>query len=482
MAKSKDEGYEISMKIPEGAEKIIQILTDAGYEAYVVGGCVRDKILGVEPEDWDITTSAKPNEIKKLFRKTIDTGIEHGTVTVLLSGGIFEVTTYRMDAGYEDHRHPDKVIFTPSLEEDLKRRDFTINAMAYNHTRGIVDLYDGRRDLKEGVIRAVGEPDERFREDALRMLRAIRFSAKFGFDIEERTFDAIKKNASTITYTSAERIQTELVKLLCSDHPARIRAAYETGLSRYFLPELDLMMETEQNNPHHIYSVGEHTLCVLKEVNNIYKKLEKEKDISEDDAHRKKKALMLSALFHDVGKPECKTTDEAGTDHFYKHDKVGADMAVKICRRLKLDNFTTHMVKLLVMYHDSRYGFAVDDAGEYTRRSKNKMRRLMGEVGVDNMPYLFILQEADILAQSDYHKEDKLHTLRAGITCYKEIKRDNDAIHIQDLAISGLDLIEKKGYTTGPAIGAELKRLLDLVIDNPSLNTYDTLMDLCKEK
>ena len=455
------------MDIPKNAVDIIETLETAGYEAYVVGGCVRDMILGREPKDWDITTSAKPEEVKSLFRRTIDTGIEHGTVTVMVGKIGYEVTTYRMDGKYADHRHPDEVIFTPSLEEDLKRRDFTINAMAYNPKTGLVDLYGGKEDIRDHIIRAVGNPEERFDEDALRMLRGVRFAGQLGFDIEDKTLAAISEKASTITYTSAERIQVELVKLLTSAHPEKIRIAYETGLTKHFLPEFDEMMQTEQNNINHLYNVGEHTIRVVVEA-------------SKNTDSKEYSYLILAAFLHDIGKPSCHTTDENGIDHFYGHDAEGEKIAGKILRRLKFDNKTISTVKTLVRYHDTRYDFAVDEDGNYTRRSKNKMRRLMGEVGTENMQLLFMLQEADILGQSDYHREDKLFKLSAGKRCCDEIIVDADAITISDLAITGSDLITEKGYTTGPAIGTELKRLLALVIDDPGLNTREELLDLAK--
>ena len=244
------------IKIPERANLIIHALEDAGYEAYVVGGCVRDSILGREPNDWDITTSALPEQVKALFRRTVDTGLKHGTVTVLQQDEGFEVTTYRIDGEYEDGRHPKEVAFTRDLSEDLKRRDFTINAMAYNDRKGLVDLYGGLDDIENKVIRCVGDPYERFGEDALRMLRAVRFSAQLGYSIEEKTKEAIQELSPNLEKISAERIHTELVKLLVSDNPMELRTAYETGMTKVFLPEFDLAMETDQKHIHHCYSVG----------------------------------------------------------------------------------------------------------------------------------------------------------------------------------------------------------------------------------
>ena len=243
----------VRIPVPRGAEYIMETLKAAGFEAFAVGGCVRDSILGREPQDWDITTSARPEQVKALFPRTIDTGLQHGTVTVMQNREGFEVTTYRIDGEYEDGRHPKEVVFTPNLEEDLKRRDFTINAMAYNRERGLVDLFGGMEDIKAGVIRCVGEPEERFGEDALRMLRAVRFSAQLGYSIDETTGEGIRKLAGTLVQVSAERIQAELVKMMLSPHPDYLRQAYELGVTKVFFPEFDRAMETPQNHPHHRY-------------------------------------------------------------------------------------------------------------------------------------------------------------------------------------------------------------------------------------
>ncbi|MCD7736799.1 MAG: polynucleotide adenylyltransferase, partial [Lachnospiraceae bacterium] len=255
-----------NFEIPPKVERILQVLHENGYEAYVVGGCVRDSLLGRRPEDWDITTSASPMQVKRLFPRTIDTGIRHGTVTVMEGRESFEVTTYRIDGDYEDGRHPNQVTFTSSLEEDLKRRDFTINAMAYSHERGLVDLFGGLKDLREGIIRCVGNPEERFGEDALRMLRAVRFAAQLGFHVTDGVRGSIHELAYTLKKVSAERIQAELVKLLVSPRPHWFRLAYECGITAVVMPEFDRIMEQRQNNPHHAYSTGEHTLIAMKSI------------------------------------------------------------------------------------------------------------------------------------------------------------------------------------------------------------------------
>ena len=320
--------------LPEEVKVILHTLQGAGCEAYAVGGCIRDSLLGRTPDDWDITTSARPEETKALFGKTIDTGIQHGTVTVMRHGRGYEVTTYRVDGEYEDGRHPKEVTFTASLEEDLKRRDFTVNAMAYNEEDGLVDLFGGRQDLERKIIRCVGEANERFEEDALRIMRAVRFSAQLGFTIEERTKEAIRGHADRLRQVSAERIQVELTKLVTSPNPDFLRIAWETGITAVVLPEFDRLMEQPQNNPHHCFSVGEHTLHAMRAV-------------------RPDKCLRLAMLLHDVAKPLCLTTDEAGIDHFHGHAQKGERIAAQILKRLRYDNHTTELVSRLVKWHDA---------------------------------------------------------------------------------------------------------------------------------
>ena len=314
----------MKIELPRKVVLIIKNLQRHGYDAYAVGGCVRDSILNRKPEDWDITTSAKPEQVKRIFRRTVDTGIEHGTVTVLIGKDGFEVTTYRVDGLYEDGRHPKEVTFTSRLEEDLKRRDFTINAMAYNDDERLVDAFGGMRDLNYHLIRCVGDPKERFSEDALRILRAVRFSAQLAFPIEPETAEAIKSLAPNLEKISAERIQTELVKLVTSPHPDDLRIAYETGITKVILPEFDICMTTNQNHPHHCYTVGEHILHSMCEI-------------------RPDKVLRLAMLFHDIGKPDAITTDEHGINHFHGHPEISAAYAQKIMRRLKLDNKSIYM-------------------------------------------------------------------------------------------------------------------------------------------
>ena len=412
-----------------------------------MGGCVRDSILGRIPQDWDITTSARPEQVKALFPRTVDTGLQHGTVTVIIDREGFEVTTYRIDGEYEDSRHPKEVTFTPSLEEDLKRRDLTINAMAYNDDRGLVDLYGGMDDIHAKVIRCVGDPLERFGEDALRMLRAIRFSAQLGYGLDKRTREAVCQLAPTLKNISAERIQVELVKLMVSPHPDYLREAYKSGITKIFFPEFDRAMETEQNHPHHCYSVGEHTLHSLAMI--------------EPD-----KVLRLTMLLHDIGKPASLSIDKTGVTHFHGHAQISAEMAHDILRRLKFDNDTINRVCRLVLYHD--YGNDMEPNLRTLRRTVNK-------IGQEAFPSLFLVKRADILAQSDYLRQEKLEKLRRWEQLYGELLEKQQCVSLKDLAISGSDLI-LMGMNPGREIGDLLHQLLEMVLDEPELNTREILL------
>ena len=438
------------LEIPKNAETILHILEKAGYEAYVVGGCVRDSILGRSPDDWDITTSAKPEQVKALFHRTVDTGLQHGTVTVLMEKEGYEVTTYRVDGEYEDGRHPKEVTFTASLEEDLKRRDFTINAMAYNPSGGLVDLFGGLEDIDRKIIRCVGDPLERFTEDALRIMRAVRFSAQLGFSIKEETRKALKVLAPNLKHVSAERIQVELVKLLMSPHPDYLRTAYEAGITAEFLPEFDACMETAQNTPHHCCSVGEHILKSLTEIEND-------------------RLLRITMLLHDIAKPVVKKTDENGRDHFKTHGPAGEKLAGKILRRLKFDNVTIRNTCRLIRYHDLR---PTPDAED--------VRRAVNLIGEELFPLYLKVQKADLLSQSTYRREEKLARLSGVTEAYQGILERGECTSLKTLAVSGKDLI-KAGHPAGPALGVLLERLLDCVLKDPTLNTKEKLLETAEK-
>ena len=476
----------MKIQMPENVKYILEKLNNAGYEAYAVGGCVRDSILGRNPDDWDITTSAKPEEVKTLFSKTIDTGIQHGTVTVMLSHEGYEVTTYRIDGEYEDSRHPKEVIFTSDLLEDLKRRDFTINAMAYNHLNyendielsqvikrkeqeetdvfgackeieynrrkgsGLVDAFGGIEDIQNKVIRCVGNPIHRFEEDALRMMRAVRFSAQLGYEIEEETGKAIKVLAGNLANISAERIQVEMVKLLVSDHPDYLRKAYETGMTKVFFPEFDKAMETEQKNPHHMYSVGEHILHSLNYV-------------------KKDKVLRLTMLFHDIAKPLTIQTDEEGIDHFYGHGDIGEEMAFQILRRLRFDNDTINKVCKLVKYHDQKLSL-----------KPGKLRKAIVKTGPELFPLLLEVKEADMMAQSSYKREEKQQELEDIRKVYQKILEKKDCLILKDMAVTGRDLIEQ-GMKPGKELGEVLQKMFEYVLENPEKNNKEDLLNYYKD-
>ena len=441
---------QIHIELPKEVKNIINTIIEAGYEAYAVGGSIRDCLIGRKPGDYDITTSAMPSDIKRLFRRTIDTGIEHGTVTVMIGDTGYEITTYRIDGKYEDSRHPKEVVFTRSLTEDLRRRDFTINAMAYNDEAGLVDPFNGQADLKDHIIRCVGDPMERLSEDALRIMRAVRFSAQLDYEIDEETKKAIYALAPNLKNISEERIEVELVKLVTSDHPEKLKDAYEMGITHVFMPEFDVVMKCEQNNPHHFLSVGEHTLLSMQNVEN-------------------NKYLRLGMLFHDFGKPECKTTDEDGINHFHGHPLVSKKMAQNILRRLKFDNQTIQVVSKLVEYHD----LDIDPTRKGVRHAINK-------VGEDIFPMVLKVKRADLMAQSDYMREEKIGKLDKIEEVYEEVKKLNECVSLKTLAVNGGDLI-KEGFPSSPVLGKELQKLLLLVIDDPSLNQRETLLELAKE-
>lgn len=452
----------MKFELLEKVNFIIEALQQQGFEAYAVGGCVRDMVLGREPEDWDITTSATPFEVKRIFRRTIDTGIQHGTVTVLLDKDHFEVTTYRLDGIYEDNRHPKEVSFTSSLTEDLKRRDFTINAMAYNKKEGFIDLFHGMEDLKDGLIRCVGSASERFEEDALRILRAVRFSAQLGFHIEEDTMEAVKLNATRLNNISAERIRIELTKLLISDHPERLWELYETGITRVILPEFDMMMVTGQNNIHHCYSVGEHTIKAVEAVAGA----QAEKKF----ALRERTILRWTMLLHDIEKPNTKSVGKDGQDHFYGHQEKGAATAKNILKRLKFDNDTLDTVVHLIRWHD--YRFVLTPAG---------LRKAASKIGKDYMELLFEINRADISAKNPAKTLEKYKSLNEAKQIYQEILDQGECVSLKELCINGKDLIAA-GFKPGKELGVLLDHLLAAVLEHPELNQKDTLIEIAKEK
>ncbi|MDF2523416.1 MAG: tRNA nucleotidyltransferase [Clostridiales bacterium] len=438
------------VKIPEQVAFIFRVLNCAGFEAFIVGGCVRDSIMGRKPGDWDIATNAMPHEVKFLFSKTIDTGIKHGTVTVVIQGSNFEVTTYRVDGEYRDSRHPEFVEYTSSLKEDLSRRDFTVNAIAYHPEKGFIDPFNGASDIEAGIIRAVGSPSERFREDALRMLRALRFSAQLGFEIEKQTLEGISHNKELILNISSERIRDELSKILISDHTDKFYLLKETGLLKLLIPELDACYEIEQNNPYHIYNVGEHSLKAVSAILN-------------------EPSLRWTMLLHDVGKTLTKTTDAQGIDHFYEHHEKSMQLAAEILKGLKFDNKTIDKVSRLIKHHDRQIDLSI-----------KSVRKTLNIVGNDIFEDLLLVREADVKAQNPELAVKRLEQLDIIKNLYDEIKCKNDCTDIKDLAVNGDDLISM-GIPQGKEIKEVLEKLLEVVLEDPDLNRRDILEDRIKE-
>ncbi len=440
----------MNIEISEGAQRIIRKLNMKGYEAYVVGGAIRDILMGRTPHDYDIATNALAKEIKSIFPRTYDTGIKHGTVTVMEGGTCFEVTTFRNDGSYTDFRHPEKVEFINDVEIDMKRRDFTINAIAYSDKTGVIDCVGGEEDIQNKLIRCVGIPEVRFKEDALRMLRAVRFSAVLGFDIEEKTASAIRKYGVLIKKISAERIREEIEKILRSENPGGVKKLHELGLLKHILPELDICFSVPQKNKYHLYNVGEHIIQAVSHT---------PEDI----------IIRWAALLHDIGKPLCKSVDQNGIIHFYGHHHESVKLADDILHRLRLDNDSRKSILMLIENHDIR----IDP-------SPISVKRVMARLGEELFLKLLILQEADNSAKNPKYLADKLNKLNDIRVIYRKVLAERQPYMTSDLVINGRDLI-KIGFRAGREIGDALHTLLDEVLMNPSLNNREYLMQRAKE-
>ncbi len=444
----------MEIEIPRDVEYIIQNLMKYGHYAYVVGGCVRDSLLNITPKDWDICTSALPKKIIEIFKnlglKVIPTGIKHGTVTILKNNNSYEVTTFRIDGKYTDNRRPSNVKFTNDITEDLKRRDFTINAMAYNDKVGLIDPFSGKLDLNNKVIKCVGKANERFKEDALRILRGVRFSSQLKFKIDNSTIKAMKENKYLLENISKERIREELNKILLSDKPSiGLNLIKEIDVLEYIIPELNECVDFEQNNPNHDKDIFRHILCV---VNNVDRDL----------------ILRLAALLHDIGKPRCYSQDEKGIGHFYGHQNIGAQMSREILRRLKYDKKTIKRVSILVKEHMSKFDLYTDKAA----------KRLINRVGKEDIFKLFKLQVADVKGSSNLDGLEKVNELKK--LCENIINR-KQPINKHDLAIDGYDLI-KMGIPQGKMIKRIKEELLEVVLDDSKLNRKDKLKAIVVEK
>ena len=438
----------MKFKIPSGARYILQTLNDAGYEAYLVGGCVRDLLRSVEPHDWDICTSARPEETERCFvgHRIIETGLKHGTVTVLEDGEPYEITTYRTEGPYSDSRRPDYVKFVSSLEADLARRDFTMNAIALGLDGGLRDPFGGKADIEAGLIRCVGEPAQRFQEDGLRVMRALRFGAVFGYEIEERTAQAIHENRHMLEHVAAERINVELCKLLVGKRAGDILRQYPDVLCQFW-PELGPLVTLEQNNPWHCWGGWEHTIHAM-------------------EAAPPDLVLRLTMLLHDIGKPSCKSTDENGVDHFYGHPAVSARLTGQMLRALKFDNRTRERVVTLVEHHDVQ----IPCRG-------SSIRKWLGRLGPEAFFQLLEVKRADGMGQSYELVKDRLVQLEEIKAKSEEIIAQGQCFSLKDLAVNGQDVIAA-GVAPGPEVGRVLEKLLEQVLNGEVQNKQDALLKL----
>lgn len=443
----------MNITIPKDVKFIINRFSNNNHKAFMVGGCVRDSLLGKVPKDYDITTSALPEETLSLFDKTIPTGIKHGTITVMINNEPYEVTTFRTDGDYKDNRRPDSVIFVRNIKEDLSRRDFTINALAYNEKDGLIDYFNGISDLKNSIISCVGNPDERFKEDALRMLRAIRFSCQLGFDIKYDTLLAIKNNCKLIKNISPERIRDELCKIIISNNPSLgIQLLEDTNILEEILPDLHKLVKYTPNCNNHNRDVFSHTLKVLSKTSN---------DLT----------LRLSALFHDIGKLKTMTFLENGHCYFPGHSRESSIMTKEILSGLAFDNSTISNVCSLI---DNHLVLNVDHLP-----SDGEVKRLLNKVGSHNIYKLLDLQRADV--NSLWTPDPFLYKINFISERVDYILNNNEPLTIKDLDINGKILISELNISPGKILGEILSYLLEQVLDNSSLNNKSILLELSKE-
>lgn len=437
----------VDIFVPEDVQDIIDKLNSHGFKAYLVGGALRDELMGRPPKDYDIATNCKPEQMLEVFKdfRVIETGIKHGTITLVINERNYEVTTFRVDGNYSDNRRPDSVEFVNDIEDDLSRRDFTINAMAYNQVEGLIDPFGGYEDIQNKLVRCVGNSDERFAEDALRMLRAFRFGAELKFKVGQHTKASIKRNAKRIESVSKERITVEICKILASDCPDRIGSLYTSKLSKHFFPEFDKMFKTEQNNLWHHLSVGRHTILALKR---------SKKDLT----------LRLAVLLHDIGKPKAKTTDDNGIDHFYHHPVYSVEIANDFLVRMHFDNKTISDVLSLIAYHDV----------EINHKEKH-IKKMLNNLGEELFFKWLDLRDADIQSQTIAWIEERLQDNDEVRKIAKDILNRKEPFSMKDLAINGTDLIGI-GYKQGEKIGEVLDKLLDLVIETPACNERNALL------
>ena len=436
-----------TINIPENVNKLIHRLQDNGYSAYIVGGCVRDSILGKTPHDWDICTSATPEAMLIIFKdfKVIETGIKHGTITVIIDKESYEITTYRIDGEYTDYRRPDSIIYTKNLIKDLLRRDFTINAIAYNDEDGLIDPFNGIKDIKQKIIRCVGNPIDRFKEDALRILRAIRFKSQLEFSIDADTLDAMNLMARNLTKLSKERITTEFCKIIKGKNMSVfITCSY---IFSQIIPEIKDMIDFNQNNPYHSYTVYAHTIKALKNCE------------SED------LITKLAVFFHDIGKPHCYQDSDDGFRHFKGHGKVSAELTEQIMTNMKFDNDTKHKVTELVFYHDS------------TIEVKPKhIKRWLNKIGEEQFRRLLDIRRADIKGQKLHYDKESINKVNLIENMLNHILKEKECFTLKDLAVNGKDLIDI-GFSPSIKLGETLNTLLQKVINEELLNNKSILLD-----
>lgn len=439
------------ISVPEYAQRAIEMLENAGYEAYCVGGCVRDSLLGKAPDDWDICTSATPDEMKEVFAdyRMLDIGVKHGTVTVIVDRNPLEITTYRTDGEYASHRRPVSVNFIRDLSGDISRRDFTINAMCCDKNGAITDMFGGTEDIAHSLIKCVGDPYERFDEDALRIMRALRLASVLGFSVEKKTAEAIFKKRHLLEYVSVERIFSELKKLLCGKNAANILIDFKEVFAS-IMPEIEPCFGFEQKNVHHCYDVWTH---IALSVGNV----------------REDERLRLTMLFHDIGKPAMARFDENGTGHFKGHPIKSAELLTEILDRFRCDNATIRYVRDLVIEHDNRIPVV-----------RRNVKRFMAKHDFDFFMDYLEVRRADTMAQSEYIREEKLSELEQLALIAVDVNNENCCLKLTDLAVDGKDMISLG--MTGRQIGAMLQKLLDLVVDDKLENDRNVLLEYAKER
>lgn len=438
--------------IPDDVASVMAALERGGFEVWCVGGCVRDSLLGAKPYDWDLTTSALPDEILRCCEnfRTIETGIKHGTVTVISGEMAVEVTTFRKDGGYIDHRHPDSTEFSRRLCDDLSRRDFTVNSLAYHPKRGLADEFNGVDDLENRVLRCVGEPAVRFDEDALRILRCLRFAAKLGFEIESETAAALRECSPLLAKISCERVRDELTKLLCGEFAAEILRQYADVIFAV-LPELAPMKNCTQETVYHRFDVWEHCLHAVEFSPRV-------------------PVLRWAALLHDCGKPSVKFFDESGVAHFYGHDKKSAEIAENLLKRLRFSNREIDEIVVIISHH-----------GERAPLPKKRIKRLLGSLGEATVRNLFTLMKADLSAKADGLFDERIGAIEECERIAEEILTQGECLTLKDLAVNGNDLINL-GVERGVEIGKALNFLLDEVMSGNVANEKDNLKRLLAEK